>query len=489
MFRTLRIKLAVAFAMITLLSIVAVGAGSLFLLRDHEIKSATQRTGDLLPPEAQQIGMLASRGVSQVRIDGYLRQRADQLHVRFILLDGDSQVLLDTDGKQSGTFTKLAAGKSGRNLPNSYHVTAYQEGPEHYVLFTQPSGALTLQGQRTVIPTQFNLLMLVPETSITSAWTDLAPRLITAGGVALVASLGLALLIARSISRPLAGITRASEAMARGNYEQQIPVKGRDEIARLARSFNGMAAQVSGSDRMMRDLLANVAHELKTPLTSIQGFSQALADGTLQTPDEHSTAARIINDESERMRRLVNDLLYLSQIESGQIPLELQPTDVGMLLNESAERVHWQLSGSDKRMITESAEGLPPVSADPRRMEQVIANLLDNAMRYTPDGGEVRLSATQFDEGHVRIDVHNSGSYIAPVDLDRIFERFYQVDRSRRRNGHNGGLGLAIARQIVTALGGQISARSDPKTGTTFSVSLPIASGAPYAKVPAAAAD
>ncbi len=475
MFRSLRTKLAIAFGLITLLSIVSVGVGSLFLLRDREIKAATQRTGDLLSPEAREVGSLARMGATQDQIAGYLRLTAQQLNVRFILLNSDSQILLDTSGKLSGQFTANTAGKSGRNLPNSYHVTGYQEGPTRYILYTQPSGVLAFQGLRTIVPTNYNVLMLVPEKSITSAWTDLAPRLVIAGSIALIASLAVAFLVARSISRPLAGITSASEAMAHGNYQQRIPVRGRDEVARLARSFNGMAAQVSRSDRMMRDLLANVAHELKTPLTSIQGFSQALADGSLRSTEEYSSAGRIISEESERMRRLVNDLLYLSQIESGQIPLELQTVPVTTLLSDTAERVQWLLANDDRRLVVEPATALPPVSVDPLRMEQVLANLLDNAIRYTPAGGEIRMAASLIGTDRIRIDVHNTGSYIPPEEIDRIFERFYQVDRSRKHNGRNGGLGLAIAREIVAAHGGEISAASDPAGGTTFSVAMPVA--------------
>src|SRR5581483_10539029 len=291
--------------------------------------------------------------------------------------------------------------------------------------------------------------------------------------LALIAALAAAYFVARSVTRPLSRVTRASEAMAKGEYEQQIRVEGRDEVARLARSFNGMASQVSHSHQMMRDLLANVAHELKTPLTSIQGFSQALADGALQSPEEYASAGRIINEESERMRRLVNDLLYLSQIESGQAALDRQPVDVGALLDAAAERVQWQLADEAKTLRVDSAPALPVMPLDPLRMEQVLANLIDNAIRFTPAGGAITLSATPAPDGGVQIQVHNTGSYIPPEEQARIFERFYQVDRSRRRNGHNGGLGLAIAAQIVAAHGGSIAVQSAREDGTTFSVNLP----------------
>lgn len=475
MFGTLQAKLALAFALITILSIVLVGAGSLYLLRDREIAAATQRTGDLLPPEAMQVQFLAQNAVAPTYIAAYLRQEAPALGVRFILLDESDQVIVDTAGKQSGRFTALDAGKNVRGIPRGYRVTGYQEGPNHYTVFMESPTQLAILGQRSLTPRQYALLMFVPSGTITSAWVDLAPRLLLAGLAALVASLTVAFFMARSITRPIKRITEASESMAHGDYAQQIPVAGPEEVARLAASFNGMAVQVSSSHQMMRDLLANVAHELKTPLTSIQGFSQALADGALRSPDEYTAAARIINEESEQMRRLVNDLLYLSQIESGQAALDLQPIDVASLLEAAAERVQWQTAGRGVSVRIVAPPSLPPILADTARIEQVLANLLDNAVRYTPADGAIALLAEPAGAGRVHIAVHNTGSYIPPADLGRVFERFYQVDRSRQRNGHNGGLGLAIAREIVVAHGGEIGATSDPSAGTTFALVLPAA--------------
>lgn len=474
---SLRARLALAFALITLLSIVLVGVMALFLLRDREIAAATQRTGDLLPPEAMKIGGLVQSGYGPEHLAAFLRSEADKLNVRFILLDGSDQVIVDTAGKISGRFVAPASTQRMRSVPNSYTVTAYQEGGISYYLYIQPPDEIAIQGRRTLIPRTYRLAMLVPEGSITSAWEDLAPRLIVAGAIALVLSLAVAALIARTITRPLKRVTQASQRMAAGMYDQQLPVDGPEEVASLAASFNVMARQVARSHQMMRDLLANVAHELKTPLTSIQGFSQALADGALRTPEEYANAARIINEESERMRRLVNDLLLLSQIESGQAVLDRQPLSAAALLHAAAERLQWR---ADERRIAlwiDAPATLPPLFADPVRLEQVLANLLDNAVRFTPEGGTITLSARQASADRIALSVHNTGSYIAPADLERIFERFYQVDRSRRRNGHNGGLGLAIAREIVVAHGGEIRAESDPHAGTCFTFTLPTAPG------------
>jgi len=222
----------------------------------------------------------------------------------------------------------------------------------------------------------------------------------------------------------------------------------------------------------MRDLLANVAHELKTPLTSIQGFSQALIEAAVHSTEEYERAGRIINDEAERMRRLVEDLLYLSQIESGQVRMEHEPVNVRALLYNCLERIvrRAQEAGLELKLL--AGDALPPVIGDERRLEQVVTNLLDNALRYTPRGGQIRLQA-RFQQGKIEVSVQNTGSYIPPEDLKRVFERFYRVDRAR--SGRNGGLGLSIVAEIVAAHGGQVQALSSVDEGTEFRFTLPVA--------------
>jgi signal transduction histidine kinase len=346
--------------------------------------------------------------------------------------------------------------------------TTFEEGPQKQAIFTP-------YGQRTVSVREerpYRVYLAVPESNINGAWTDLVPRLGWPALAALLVSGVIAYLLSRSIAGPVVDVTRASEAMARGQYDQQIEVEGRDEIGRLARSFNAMAAQVSSSDQMMKDLLANVAHELKTPLTSIQGFSQALLEGAAQTQEDQHQAARIIHEEADRMRRLVEDLLYLSQLESGQLRMEMGIVDVPDLLRAAAERVAWQLEDREVHFRVNVAPELATIRGDERRLEQVLANLLDNAARHTPAGGTVTLEGERRG-GFVLLSVHNTGSYIPPDVLPRVFERFYRADPHRTRDGRHGGLGLSIAAEIVAAHGGRIDAASHPQAGTTFRVLLP----------------
>jgi signal transduction histidine kinase len=285
----------------------------------------------------------------------------------------------------------------------------------------------------------------------------------------------------------LARITLASQEMARGNYDVHIPIRGQDEVGRLSEAFNAMAREVSSSQRMMKDLLANVSHELKTPLTSIQGFSQAICDDEISDEEQLRDSIRIINEEANRMRGLVDDLLLLSQIDSGQMEMQHTHVDLQALLERTLERFQWELRDGDIRSGI-SIERLPIVHGDERRLEQVFSNLLQNAVRHTPAGGSVTMRASVERDARVSVAVHNTGSFISPEDLPRVFERFFQVDRARARKGGSSGLGLSIVSEIIEAHGGTVSATSDQRNGTEFVVTLPPANprDARAPRVPAA---
>jgi signal transduction histidine kinase len=473
MFPTLKLKLVLAFGLAVVVTVVLTGLGSFFLLRQEQIRTERERVGLLVLPVAFEVSMLQGSDAPRDQIRNYLMQRAQDLEVRFLLLDQDARVVVDTENQMVGQIwdAELDRRLSGSDAGAAGFGFSSVEGWEKQIVYAPSTGVRRV----SVVPVerQYGLRMLVPESNIDGAWTALLPKLILPSALALLASGVIAFLLARSIAEPVAEVTRASEAMAQGQYDQQIPVEGRDEIGRLAAAFNAMAYQVSRSHRMMRDLLTNVAHELKTPLTSIQGFSQALIEGAARTPEDQQKAARIINEEAERMRRLVEDLLYLSQLESGQLRMDMGEVNVPALLHDAAERVTWQLRGGDRTFRLNIAPGLPAITGDRQRLEQVLANLLDNAVRHTPPGGAITLQGA-LQGNDVLLSVHNTGSYIPPDVLPRVFERFYRADSHRTRDGRHGGLGLSIASQIVAAHGGTIEASSDPGTGTEFRVLLPV---------------
>lgn len=506
----LRSRLLLAFAFVIVLTLAVSAAGTLVLLRNQERNAEEARVGRLAEPITLAIALLEEAGVSQTEIQNTINGYANAFDVRILLVDKRGLVATDTESAMSGrtvdVFLALGPEVTVRDGAR-FRTSRIEVDGESLLLFApatetlriSSSGLLQLQTafyeltaaglapaaveellndlvsraetSRTIPLPTLRPLVAVPEERIASAWRDLLPQVAIGGGIALVASAIAALLISRSVSRRLDQATRAAQKMAEGDYDQQLDERGDDEVGRLARAFNEMALQVSRSQQMMRDLLANVSHELKTPLTSIQGFSQALEEGALATPEEQEQAGKIINQEAQRMRSLVEDLIELSKLESGQAIVRRERIDVAQLLEACAGRFDWQLQESGAKLQLD-VEDAPPMSGDERRLEQAFTNLIDNAVRHAPDGGTITVSARR-EDGHVRIAVHNTGSYIPPADLPRVFERFFQMDRNRTADG--AGLGLAIVREVVQAHGGSAHANSSREDGTEFVITLALA--------------
>jgi signal transduction histidine kinase len=221
----------------------------------------------------------------------------------------------------------------------------------------------------------------------------------------------IASLVARSLYRPIARLTVATEAMARGQYDQQVPVEGPAELAGLARSFNRMADEVRASRQTTQEFVANVSHELRTPLTSIRGFVEALSDGTVSDEGGRRRSLAVIDAELRRLQRLVAGLLDLSRIESGQASLRREPVELAAVLRQCAEIVAPRAEEAGIALVVEAPADIPPVLGDADRLEQVVANLLDNALRYTPAGGRVRAGRAG---EQVRITVADTGAGIRP---------------------------------------------------------------------------
>ncbi len=303
---------------------------------------------------------------------------------------------------------------------------------------------------------------------------DLLRPLVQAGLVALFFSLILAWLISRWVAAPLQKMSRAAREVAQGRYESQPEPDGPEEVKSLAVAFSNMVRQVQSSQKSQRDFVANVSHELKTPLTSIQGFAQAILDGTAEAPAEREHAAQVIYDESNRLRRLVEDLLDLARLDAGQIDFAREPVDLEALLGSVADRQ--RLLAEEKGVqLQNEVEGLPHIVGDGDRLAQVFTNLLDNAIKHTPRGGGVTLSS-HVAGGRVEIHVDDMGPGIPEKERSRIFERFYQLDKARAAGQSRGvGLGLTISHEIIQAHGGSMGVESGAGGGSRFSVRLPVA--------------
>ncbi len=295
---------------------------------------------------------------------------------------------------------------------------------------------------------------------------------LAAGGLSMV----MVQLLARGMTSPLREMAAASRAMARGDYGRRVTATSRDEVGDLARSFNAMAAELAEVDRMRRDLVANVSHELRTPITALQAGLENLVDGVEPPgPEQLRTMLR----QAERLGRLVAQLLDLSRLESGALPLQRRPFEVRPVLEDAVDES--RLHAPDVEVSVVSEPGLA-ADGDPERVHQVLANLLENAVRHSPAGGRVEVSARAergagrgVPEDWVAIEVCDEGPGIPEEEANRVFERFYRADSARSSSHGGAGLGLAIARWIVDLHGGDIRAERRTPTGCRMVVLLPAA--------------
>jgi two-component system sensor histidine kinase BaeS len=285
--------------------------------------------------------------------------------------------------------------------------------------------------------------------------------------VAVLASVGLAIVLARMLVRPLAEIGRAARRIADGDYAARVPREGPEELKSLADSFNQMAAALERQEEMRRDFIANAAHELRTPLTNLQGYLEALRDGVI-TADRATYES--LHEEADRLVRLSRSLDALAEGDAGTSPARLVELDLASAIRSAIDLAAPSAERAGLRMEADVPAALP-AHADPDRLAQVLANLLSNAVHYTPEGGLVSVRAERR-PGDILVSVANTGDGIPAEDLDRVFERFYRVEKSRDRGRGGAGIGLAIVKQLVESFGGRVGAESNDGL-TRFWFSIP----------------
>jgi len=283
-----------------------------------------------------------------------------------------------------------------------------------------------------------------------------------------VIALLLGVFLSRTLTRPIRELTQATHAVSEGNLSQQVPVRSNDELGELAQAFNKMSSELSRSVNARKQMTADIAHELRTPLSLILGHAEAVHDGVLPPTRENF---EVIREEATRLEHLVNDLRILSLADAGELPIHLQNVEPERLLQDIASTYQYQAQRKNLRLDLDIAPPLSSIEVDTGRITQVLTNILDNAMRYTPEGGRITLSAKERKE-QVELAIQDSGPGLNAEDLDRVFDRFYRTDASRQRDGGS-GLGLAIAKSIVHAHGGHISAESEPGQGLKVIIRLP----------------
>ncbi len=307
--------------------------------------------------------------------------------------------------------------------------------------------------------------------ALEEAYLDRVTRMLWwATGGAIVLALLLSLLFARTLSRPLREIAAAIRSFSHGDPVYQVPVRSRDEVGEVAAAFNQMSADLARANQLRRQMIADIAHELRTPLSVVVGYLASMQEGLLKPSPERF---RVMHDEAQHLQRLVEDLRLLSLADAGELRLNRQWVAPGELVSLAAAAFGHQAEQQRLTLDVQSDPDVPLLHADPDRVLQVLSNLLSNALRHTPEGGQISLSARQQD-GEICLAVADTGPGIAPEHLPHIFERFYRVDAARHQEQAESGLGLAIAKSLVEAHGGRITATSVLGKGTTVTLTFPV---------------
>jgi two-component system, OmpR family, sensor histidine kinase BaeS len=286
---------------------------------------------------------------------------------------------------------------------------------------------------------------------------------------AMLVALMIGVLLAMNLIRPLRALTQAAHNITRGQLEQQVKVTSKDEIGELAQAFNTMSQEVARVNLSRREMTANIAHDLRTPLTVIAGYVESMRDGDLEPTTERLS---VIYSEIEQLQNLVGDLRMLSQADAGELSLIPQALNPKYLLERAAAPFQHRAEMQGVTLVVEAEDSLPAILVDEARMMQVFGNLISNALRFTPDGGKITLSAYASDD-RVELTIKDNGAGIPAEDLPYIFERFQRVDKSRHSEDGESGLGLAIVKSLVEAHGGSVRAESQPDVGTTIFIALP----------------
>lgn len=460
-------RLFAAFVSIILVVILIVGFALLVLLRDNPVieRQTYTRLNDVAGAVIRQGPLPAN--LTRESAAAFVQQLAAVYSVRVLIADPGGRVVVDSNPEAAAiNRLNLNQARPDQGAPGALLGRARDANQRLWLYVTRPFGPNRLlvfaeQQPRFPVIAYFAENLLLP----------LGEAAVVAGLLSAV----LAVLISRSIANPLHRMASVAQSIARGDYAQAAPTSGPDEVRALGQSLNSMARQVQAAQQAQRDFVANVSHELKTPLTSIQGFAQAMLDGAAASPDALDKSARIIFDEADRMRRMVEELLDLARLDAGAGAMTRGPVDLRLVLATVVDRFGPRAAERQVNLQADLPGNLPAMVGDADRLAQVFNNLVDNALKHTPAGGSVTLAASPA-PGGVAVAVRDTGAGIPPEDVNRIFERFYQVDKSRARSG-GAGLGLAITREIVEAHGGRIDVQSVAGLGSNFRVFLPVARG------------
>ncbi len=391
-------------------------------------------------------------------------QFSTQLETRIRVLDAQGVVLVDSQQQEQGMDLQ-ADPLVAQALAGQYASRTDESGGEAAMYLALP---ILVENQLVGV-----VYLSQPLGDITAVLGDLRARWLLATAIALCLSGLVGLLLSRAIARPLRRLTAAAGAVAQGHFDQQVPVRSRDELGRLSQAFNDMTARLRAARQMQIDFVANVSHELRTPLTAIKGMLETLRAGAMDDSEVRDSFLETAESETDRLIRLVNDLLLLSRADSEALNLRREAVDMTGLVRATVERLAPQAEARELALNVAASPDTPSVWADPDRVEQVLVNLLDNALKYSRPGGIVTIKVSAGPDQSALVQVCDQGMGIPAGELHHIGQRFYRADKARSRAEGGSGLGLAIAQALVRAHGGRLWLESQEGQGTVVSFTLP----------------
>lgn len=397
-------------------------------------------------------------------------------------ISGRQLLLLDPSGKTIATFpSELSRANIEITADNNLHLSSevVENGEtsrglrvtQQKMVFARPPHLTLTDSQNATIATLYLAGRYPPshdneqETFVSSVNRSMLLVALIAGGSALL----VAFLLSRRILGPVEALTDAARRMGEGDLNRRVDVQSRDEIGQLAEAFNGMADSLTRVEQLRRNMIGDIAHELRSPLTNIRCQLETIQDGLAEPTPEFIGS---IHEEAMLLNRLIEDLQDLALAEAGQLRFHCEPVDLRNILSQSVRAARSQASIKQLEFVVNIPPDLPPAHADPERISQVLRNLISNAITHTPERGVIEINASS-SENHVEITVADTGSGIDPENLPFVFERFYRADTSRSRSTGGAGLGLAIVKQLVEAQGGNVWARSVRGQGSCFGIVLP----------------
>jgi signal transduction histidine kinase len=446
---SLQFRLLMAF---TLVVVVTIGVTFFFIYRTtrSEISQFEERVEEMRLGRIE--GELSRYYYQQGSWEGiqpFIEQWGNIHGQRIILTDNQGIVIADSQGELLGELYQA-------DTPGRVILPLWGEGAVA-VLYSSPE----VVSRAGLAP---------PPPSMPVLYLAIGRFFLWGGLVAVAIAVVLAFFLSRLTLTPVKALTSAAKRLGRGDFSQRVQIKNKGEMGELARTFNSMAGDLERAEKLRQNMVADVAHELRTPLSNIQGYLEALRDGVVK-PDKE--AIRSLYEEASLLSQLVDDLQELSLAEAGELKLVCQAEDIGELIRQAVIAVEAQKRAKEVSLAVELPE-LPLVNIDSRRIGEVLRNLLENAVAHTGKGDTITVTARQLDR-LIEISVADTGEGIPAKELPNIFERFYRVDKSRARATGGSGLGLTIARRLVEAHGGSIDVQSEPGKGSRFAFTVPVA--------------